>query len=212
MNKIIYCIIYCRVSSKRQVLEGNGLRSQEKRCRIFAESKGYKVIKVFRDEGVSGGIMDRPGMQELISFLDSRSVSESEIVVIVDDIKRWARSVPAHFELKKEIYSRNARLESPSYRFEDSPEGQFVETILASAAELERNQNKRQVINRMKARLEMGLWPFHPIPGYISKKHKQLGKVLNPVEPKASIIKEALEGYASNRFLICIYSAVPQAL
>ncbi|MEI6092951.1 MAG: recombinase family protein, partial [bacterium] len=37
------CVIYCRVSSERQVTEGHGLEGQEKRCRDYAEHKGYKV-------------------------------------------------------------------------------------------------------------------------------------------------------------------------
>lgn len=64
-------VIYCRVSSDRQVNEGHGLNSQEKRCRDFANVKGYKVVKVFYDEGVSGGLFDRPAMKSLINYLDT---------------------------------------------------------------------------------------------------------------------------------------------
>ena len=51
-------IIYCRVSSDRQVKEGNGLDSQEKRCRDFAISKGYLVEKVFHEEGIKGELFE----------------------------------------------------------------------------------------------------------------------------------------------------------
>lgn len=186
--------IYCRVSSQRQVEEGRGLEGQEKRCRDFAKSKGYTVVKVFRDEAVSGGIVDREGMQALLNELD-KYVSEEKSVVIIDDIKRFARDVQGHFTLKTAIYSRNACLESPSHRFEDTPEGKFVETVLAGAAELERNQNKRQVINRMKARLENGYWPFMPPLGLINKKDSLHGKILVPHEPYASVLKKAIEKY-----------------
>src|SRR3954465_11416879 len=59
-------IVYCRVSSDRQVKEGHGLEGQEMRCRRYAEALGYEVVAVFRDEGVSGGIIDREGMQEML--------------------------------------------------------------------------------------------------------------------------------------------------
>ena len=42
-------IIYCRVSSDRQVREGHGLDGQELRCRAFARERGYEVVGVFRD-------------------------------------------------------------------------------------------------------------------------------------------------------------------
>lgn len=192
---ITKAIIYCRVSSQRQVEEGHGLDGQEKRCRDYAKAQGYTVVGVFKDEGVSGGIVDREGMQALLNELEQYRNEPDEIVIIIDDIKRFARDVQGHFTLKTAIYSRNARLESPSHRFEDTPEGKFVETVLAGASELERNQNRRQVINRMKARLESGYWPFSMSRGLINQKHPIHGKILVRREPLATIYKEGIEKF-----------------
>lgn len=192
-------VIYCRVSSDRQVKEGHGLDGQELRCRKYAEVHGYEVVSVFRDEGVSGGIIDREGMQEMLDFLD-RTGHRQEYVVLIDDIKRLARDLIGHFTLRKAIQSCGARLESPSHKFTDEPEGIFVESIMAATAELERNQNKKQVRNRMQARLEAGYWPFYPPPGYTFGKVAGHGKLLVRKEPEASVIQEALEGFASGRF------------
>lgn len=192
-------VIYCRVSSDRQVKEGHGLDGQELRCRKFAAEHGYEVAAVFRDEGVSGGIIDREGMQEMLDFLDSPAGGEG-CVVLIDDIKRLARDLIGHFTLRKAIQSRGATLESPSHKFGNGPEEIFVESIMAATAELERNQNKRQVRNRMQARLEAGYWPFYPPPGYGYAKVSGHGKLLVRKEPEATIIQEALEGFASGRF------------
>src|SRR6266508_814129 len=107
-------IIYCRVSSHRQVREGHGLDGQELRCRKYAELHGYEVDHVFRDEGVSGGVIDREGMQEMLDFLDTRDRGQ-EYVVVIDDIKRLARDLIGHFTLRQSIKARGARLESPSH-------------------------------------------------------------------------------------------------
>src|SRR5438445_9743705 len=108
-------IIYCRVSSDRQVREGHGLDGQEIRCRKYAEDHGYAVAAVFREEGVSGGIIDREGMREMLDFLDDQNRGE-EYVVLIDDLKRLARDLMGHFTLRQAIRSRGARLESPSHR------------------------------------------------------------------------------------------------
>ncbi|MDD5103924.1 MAG: recombinase family protein [Candidatus Peribacteraceae bacterium] len=194
-------VIYCRVSSDRQVREGHGLDGQESSCRKYAEMKGYEVAKVFRDEGISGGTIDRPGIQELIDYLAAKGGKNKEMVVIVDDLKRLARDVIGHLQLHKLIRSHHGVLESPSHTFEESPEGSFVETLLAATAQLEREQNKRQVIRRMKARLEAGYWSFDNPPGYRYESVEGHGRLLVPDEPKASLIREALEGFASGRFL-----------
>ncbi len=176
--------------------DGHGLEGQEARCRRFAEERGYEIAAVFRDEGVSGGVIDREGMQHVLDLLDTKRDS-GEWVVIIDDIKRLARDLIGHFTLRKAIQTRGARLESPSHKFGNEPEEVFVESIMAATAELERNQNKKQVLNRMKARLEAGYWTFYPPPGYAYPKVPGHGKLLVPHEPEAGVIREAMEGFAS---------------
>src|SRR4051812_1666548 len=100
-------VIYCRVSSDRQVKEGHGLDGQERRCRRYAEEKGYEVVAVFRDEGVSGGVVDREGMQKMLDYLDGEVCGDS-CIVLIDDIKRLARDLMGHFPLRKAIQSRRA--------------------------------------------------------------------------------------------------------
>ena len=191
-------IIYCRVSSPRQVAEGDGLGSQEQRCRKYADNAGYKVIGVFREEGESGGLFDRTAMRQVLLCLETNDTKDPDdkIVVIFDDLKRFARDTEVHFRLKREIYGRNGRVESPNFRFEDTPDGKFVETVMAAAAGLERDQNTRQVIQKQQARLERGYWPFMLPRGLINVKDPIHGKIPVPREPYASIYKTAIEKFA----------------
>ena len=191
------CVLYCRVSSRKQLVEGDGLRSQEQRCRMYAQAQGYEVKQVFREEALSGGSIDRLAMDALLLYLTTQTPG---IVVIIEDLKRFARDVEIHFDLKYAIFQRGGRLESPLFRFEDTPEGKFIETIVAAQAELERNQNKRQVMSRMKARLEQGFWTFNPTAGYVYKADSVYKKVLVPDPVKAPLVTEALEGFAQGRF------------
>ncbi len=192
-------LIYCRVSGKKQANQGAGLDSQEHRCREYAEGCGYDVVAVFPDDTSGGGdFMNRPGMVALLAYMDAQP-SES-FVVIFDDLKRYARDTEFHLRLKRAMAARNAVRECLNFRFEDTPEGEFVETIFAAQGELEREQNRRQTIQKMKARIEQGFWAFQPPIGYRYEKSKHGGKVIVRNEPIASIVQEALEGYASGRF------------
>ena len=192
-------VIYCRVSSERQVTDGNGLESQEYRCRQYAESLGLIVEHVFRDEGISGGLFDRPAMQALIAHLDSHW--DQRYFVIFDDLKRFARDVEVHRRLKAELRIRQAKLHCLNYTFDDSAEGEFVETIFAAQNELERKQNRRQVCQKMKARVERGYWCFIQPAGYRYERQKEHGKLLTPVQPIADILAEALTAFANDRLL-----------
>ena len=193
-------VIYCRVSSTRQKTEGHGLESQEHRCRQYAAAQGYEVEAVFPDDASGGGdFMNRPGMVALLSYLDAQP--GKNYVIIFDDLKRFARDTEFHMKLRREFQTRGARIECLNFKLDDSPEGKFVETIFAAQGELEREQNRRQVIQKMQARVEKGYWVFHAPVGYKYASDRIHGKLLVRDEPLASIIAEAMEGFASGRFL-----------
>lgn len=194
-------IIYCRVSSERQKTEGHGLDSQEHRCRELSDKKGYEVEKVFRDSFSGGGdYTKRPAMSEMLSYMDSKPYNS--YVIIFDDLKRLARDTEQYLKLKRALELRRATVECPNFTFSSSPEGQYVETIMAATAQLEREQNRRQVMQKMKARLELGYWCFPDLPaGYEFKKDPAHGKLPVFIPKTSTIVKEALEGYASGRFM-----------
>ena len=68
-REISEAVIYCRVSSDKQIRQGHGLETQEKRCREYAAGRGYKVVEVFHDGAISGGSDDRPSLYRLINLL-----------------------------------------------------------------------------------------------------------------------------------------------
>ncbi len=73
--------------------------------------------------------------------------------------------------------------------------------MIAAQGELEREQNRRQVVQKMKSRVESGFWVFRSPTGlrYASAPSGG-GKVLVD-EPVASTVRQALEGFASGRFM-----------
>ena len=192
-------LIYCRVSSRAQEEEGNGLDSQETRCRQYAAQQGYDVLAVFPDTITGGGdFMQRPGMVSLLAFLDAHP--DEHFAVVFDDLKRFARDTRFHLDLREAFRKRGASIECLNFKFEDTPEGEFIETIMAAQGALERKQNGRQVAQKMKARMQNGYWVHTAPVGYHYKTIKGRGKVLVHNEPLASIVREGIEGYASGRF------------
>ena len=198
-TRVRNAVIYCRVSSTAQVRRGHGLESQEMRCREYAAAQGYQVNAVFPDDVSGGGdFMERPGMVALISFL--RAQPDKSYVVIFDDLKRFARDTEFHIKLRRTLNEVGARIECLNFRFEDTPEGEFVETIMAAQGQLERKQNRRQVIQKMRARLEAGYYQFAPVYGYSYAKVPEHGRIIVPQEPAASYVRNAFEGMACGRF------------
>ncbi len=192
-------ISYVRVSSVAQVKKGQGAESQAARCEEYARMKGYRVEKVFEDKAVSGSLVERPGMKQLLAYL--RANRKDNIRVLIDDISRLARGLNAHLALRASIAQAGGVLESPSIEFGEDSDSQLIEHLLASVSAHQRTKNAEQTKNRMRARIMNGYWPFAASAmGFKYEKRPGHGNVLVRDEPLASIIQEGLEGYASGRF------------
>ena len=198
-DPIKQAVTYSRVSSTAQTKRGDGLSSQRTRCEEYARIKGYTVIAAFSDD-LSGGLVNRPGMNAMLAHLQQHRSNPQ--VVIIDDISRLARGVQAHIELRAAISEAGGILESPTVDFSDDADGELQEYILATVAQHQRRKNAEQTKARMRARVMNGYYVFAKPYGYRYEKYKGQGNILVRDEPLASIIQEALEGYAFGRFQI----------
>lgn len=193
-------LVYARVSSKRQETDGSGLQSQEGRCMDFLKRNSVDYQKSFLDSYSGGGdFMNRPAMKELLAYIDKNI--HKKYVVVFDDLARFARDVVFHIKLRAEFKQRNVVLKCLNYDFDESDLGQFVELIFAGKVELDRKQNRTQVIQKQKARLELGYWPFGPKKGYDMIKYPDHGKLLVPNKEGLEVLKPALEKFARGEFV-----------
>lgn len=90
-------LIYCRVASDTILNRSDSITSQVERCRAHAENMGYEVVRVFCDKAISGNIVNRPALQELVSYV--RRGGPEPLSVIVENISRLGRSQQAFANL-----------------------------------------------------------------------------------------------------------------
>ena len=190
-------LIYCRVSSVKQVKEWNGLSSQEKRCRDYATATLWiEVEGVFNEEGVSGGVFERKSIQDLLKYIDKNK--SSDYIVIFEDLNRLSRDIQVHGLLKAEFKKRGVELASPNFQFEESPEWAFRENMSVSMAQYEKDKNKQRVNDRMRARLEQWYWCFVLPIGLKYSTNSKGGKEILFDESNYKVVKSTLEKYASD--------------
>lgn len=190
-------VIYCRVSAKSQTKRGDGLGSQYTRCFEYAKGKGYTIVAEFHDD-FTGKSVKRPGFNQLLKFV--RKHKAQKCIVLIDDISRLARDVESHWELRRTIRKAGGELEAPSLQFNEDADSRMIENTLAGVAQHFREKNAEQTYNRRRARLMNGYWVFSKPKGYEYIKAEGGGHKLVRDEPVASIVQEALEGFANARF------------
>jgi len=95
-RKVSGAVIYCRVSTTEQ-LEGFSLEFQERSCRDYCRKNGYKVSKIFVDEGQSARTADRREFLKALSYCQ-RYKSEVDFFVVYR-LDRFSRSQIDHYTI-----------------------------------------------------------------------------------------------------------------
>lgn len=88
---------YVRVSTGEQAKEGFSLDVQEKRVRAYCEAKGWDLVRIYRDEGVSAKSLDRPALHELFGALKAKE-ADALVVMKLDRLTRSMRDLQGLIE------------------------------------------------------------------------------------------------------------------
>jgi len=198
-----YALIYCRVSSERQRTEGHGLDAQEARCREYSEEKNLVIQEnyIYRERATGAGSSEENRALQVKIIQDIDKYPFRNFVVVIDDLSRIARDTKGYLSFKEKLKKREVNFMCPNFQFDDTPEGDYIETVVTAGNELQRKVNRRQVIQKQKARLDAGYWAFGSKKGYDMIKDPQHGKILTPNKEGLEMLKPALEGFANGIFV-----------
>lgn len=173
-------IAYIRVSTERQVTDGSSLDTQKRRIVEYAALKGYEVVKLFIEEGESAKTDQRPVLQELLGFV---RLSKGKVsVLIFPKVDRFARYTEDYHFLKRYLRDRGIRVESTDERFDDSPSGRFLESMLAATAQFDNDVRAERSTNAMKEAIIEGRWARKPPVGLRTVKVD--GKTTAEIDPE----------------------------
>ena len=190
-------IIYCRVSSKKQVREGNGLQTQESRCRRWCDQNNLEIVQTFREKGISGEKESRPEFDNMLKFA---MTTKERFIILFDNTGRHARNTELFISSRRKLEERGHRLASVNKGLLGLRPGDRYNAIVdAAQAERERLENAERTRDYMKDHADQGYWVMNPPTGY-KRKRIDLRLYLVRLEPTATILQEAIEGFANGRF------------
>lgn len=194
-------LIYLRVSTEEQVGEGHhSLSAQKSICSKLAADLGYEVVGVFEDAGRSASTMKRPALQELIE----RCQKDSTIAaVFVQDTDRLARNTQDHLAIRAILKKQNVKLISASQpTIDDTPEGQMIDTIVASVNQFQSDITARKTLKGMEEKARKGWLPGRAPVGYRNEKNERGELVIVVDEPMAELVREAFRLYATGAYSV----------
>ncbi|KKL81059.1 hypothetical protein LCGC14_1998600, partial [marine sediment metagenome] len=90
-------VIYSRFSPRPNAKGCDSCEKQEERCFILLDRKEYACHKRLRDEAVSGGILNRPGLLAALRLL------KPGWILVVDSSDRLARNMLVNLTIRQQV-------------------------------------------------------------------------------------------------------------
>lgn len=181
------CTVYTRKSTEEGLEQDfNSLHAQREACEAYIKSQsseGWKCLpQGYDDGGYSGGSMERPGLQALLSDIDQGKVD----IVVVYKVDRLTRSLMDFAQIVQKLEAKGVSFVSVTQSFNTtSSMGRLTLNVLLSFAQFEREVTAERIRDKIAASKQKGMWMGGPVPLGYDLKDRQLS--IN--EPEAKTVR-----------------------
>ncbi len=195
--KKIRCAIYTRKSSEEGLEQDfNSLDAQHEACAAYITSQkneGWvQVMDRYDDGGISGGTLERPGLQRLLADVDRGVIDQ----ILVYKIDRLTRSLADFSKIVDILDKTGASFVSVTQSFNTATSmGRLTLNMLLSFAQFEREVTAERIRDKIAASKRKGLWMGGNVPlGY-----EPDGRTLKIKENDATTIRMIYDLYHRHR-------------
>ena len=154
------CAVYTRKSSEEGLEQDfNSLQAQREACEAFIKSQageGWRLVKTqYDDGGISGGTMERPALQHLLSDIDEGRID----VVVVYKVDRLTRSLADFAKMVEVFDAHHVSFVSITQQFNTTTSmGRLTLNVLLSFAQFEREVTGERIRDKIAASKKRGMW------------------------------------------------------
>ncbi len=192
MSKV-RCAIYTRKSSEEGLEQDfNSLHAQREACAAYVMSQashGWSLLPDHYDDGgVSGGTLQRPALQRLLTDISAGKVD----IIVVYKIDRLTRSLMDFSTLVQAFDTASVSFVSVTQSFNTTTSmGRLTLNMLLSFAQFEREVTAERIRDKIAASKAKGMWMGGVPPiGY-----KPAGRTLEIIDDHAATVRLIFERY-----------------
>jgi len=163
------CAVYTRKSSEEGLGQDfNSLHAQREACESFIKSQageGWRLVKTaYDDGGLSGGSMERPGLQRLLGDIRDKLID----VVVVYKVDRLTRSLADFAKMVEVFDGHGVSFVAVTQQFNTTTSmGRLTLNVLLSFAQFEREVTGERIRDKIAASKKKGIWMGGTVPlGY----------------------------------------------
>jgi site-specific DNA recombinase len=188
------CAIYTRKSSEEGLDQDfNSLDAQHEACAAYIKSQaseGWKVVRErYDDGGISGGTLERPGLQRLLTDIAAGHID----IIVVYKVDRLTRSLLDFAKLVEAFDKAGTSFVSITQSFNTTTSmGRLTLNMLLSFAQFEREVTAERIRDKIAQSKARGMWMGGTPPiGY-----RPDGRSLAIVDEHAAVIRQIFNRYA----------------
>jgi site-specific DNA recombinase len=194
-------VLYARVSTDLQQKEGT-IESQVVTLRRQITAAGQELVREYIDDGYTGTLLTRPGLEQL------RSDLKTDLFDVVHFLAadRIARDAAYQSIIVGELISHGKQIIINGVNYENIPESKITLTILGAVAEFERAKIIERMMRGKLHRLQKGEMIGGQAPyGYEHIcKTAERPATLAPKEPEATIVRTLFEKFDSGESMLAL--------
>lgn len=144
MSKIKRAGLYIRVSKEEQALHGYSLDAQENKLKEYAKDKGYKIVDIYRDEGITA--RKKPSRRaEFMRMINDVKNDEIDTILFIK-LDRWFRNVADYYQYQSILDDHDVTWETTEEDYNtNTAQGRLYLNIKLSIAQNESDTTAERI-------------------------------------------------------------------
>lgn len=154
---------YIRVSRAEQAEHGHSMDAQHDLIHQYAQQRGWNLVQIYQDPGISGTRDDRPALRQLLADAETGLFD----VVVVHAIDRFYRDLVGLLAALNHLYKHNVSFISITENIDfTTPWGKLALAVLGTLAEIYIDKLSAETKKGKRQRAIKGLYNGLPPLGY----------------------------------------------
>ncbi|MBK9381489.1 MAG: recombinase family protein [Chitinophagaceae bacterium] len=189
-------IIYTRVSTDEQAENGYSLPAQEEKLMKYCESRGFNIVKAFKEDYSAWKGFDRPAYNQLSKYL--RENKGKVDMILFTQWSRFSRDITESYNEIKRLRDMNIEPNAIEQMIDfNIPENLYLLAMYLAAPQVENDRLSDRTKVGMNQALKQGKWLWKGPYGYKNMQEvidaKTINKYLDIVPDEAQHVRSAFE-------------------
>jgi DNA invertase Pin-like site-specific DNA recombinase len=148
--------VYLRVSTSTQVQFGFGLDMQLDSIKKYCEFNNLQIEKVFEDKGISGTLVNRPALDEMIETIENNP--EIKDIVVFNTSRLWRETTVQAIITKdlKKVGAEVISIDNPKFSLYSEGTDKLLNTIMTALDDYDRYQIAKKLAKGRRTKAKTG--------------------------------------------------------